>query len=243
VSVTPESIVRAVGSLRGTAAADKLCEACVGVLDVDAAAISLFADGSNTGTLGVSSPPARIYDELQFTLGEGPCMDSVRRRAPVLVDDLAASPDVRWAAYAPAMLSRDVHSVFAIPVEVAGQYLAALNLFRSEPGPLAAGQLTLGMAVAEYVAIPILDVLDQSIEASTDDADIDASTELDALIRVEVTQATGMLIAQLDIAPAEALVRLRAYAYAENRSATEVARDILDGRLRLTNDRVGGAGI
>jgi hypothetical protein len=236
-----ERMVGALGSLRGAAAADKLCESCVAVLDVDAAAISLFAGGTNSGTLGVSSPPARIYDELQFTLGEGPCLDSVQHGAPVLVDDLAESPAVRWSAYAPALLSRDVHSVFAIPVEVAGEYLAALNLFRAQPGPLDTGHLAAAMAVAELAAVPILDVLDQSyVDGSVDGSDVDASTELDALIRVEVTQATGMLIAQLDVGPAEALVRLRAHAYAENRSATDVARDILAGRLRLGNDRVGG---
>lgn len=241
----PERMIRAVGSLRGAAAADKLCEACVEVLDVDAAAISLFADGVNSGTLGASSPPARTYDELQFTLGEGPCIDSVQFGTPVLVHDLLESQVVRWSAYGPALLSRDVRGVFAIPVEVAGQYLAALNLFRAEPGPLGDHQLTVGMGVAELAAIPILDVLDQSSyrSADNDDVDADASAELDSLIRVEVTQATGMLIAQLDVAPAEALVRLRAHAYAENRSATDVARDILAGRLRLANDRVGGEGL
>ena len=56
------------------------------------------------------------------------------------------------------------------------------------------------------------------------------------LSRAEVSQATGMLVAQLDISPAEALVRLRAHAYATGRSATDVACDILDRRLRLEDD-------
>ena len=64
----------------------------------------------------------------------------------------------------------------------------------------------------------------------------DTWTELHRLTRVEVSQATGMLIAQLDVDAAEALVRLRAHAYATNRSATEVARDILDNGLRLEAD-------
>ena len=46
-------------------------------------------DGANTGTLGSSGEHARTCDELQFLLGEGPCLDSVTRRAPVLVVDLA----------------------------------------------------------------------------------------------------------------------------------------------------------
>ena len=45
-----------------------------------------------------------------------------------------------------------------------------------------------------------------------------------------------MLVAQLGIEPAEALLRLRAHAYATGRAATDVARDILERRLRLETD-------
>jgi AmiR/NasT family two-component response regulator len=53
------------------------------------------------------------------------------------------------------------------------------------------------------------------------------------LSRAEVSKATGMLVAQLGVEPPEALVRLRAHAYATGRTPTDVARDILDRRLRL----------
>ena len=69
-----DQLVAAVGDNRGAGAADRLCEACVGLLEVDAAALSLILDGANTGTLGASGAPARLYDELQFTFGEGPCL-------------------------------------------------------------------------------------------------------------------------------------------------------------------------
>jgi hypothetical protein len=45
-----------------------------------------------------------------------------------------------------------------------------------------------------------------------------------------------MVMAQLGIDAAEALVRLRAHAYATDRSAIDVARDILDRRLTLEDD-------
>jgi hypothetical protein len=79
-----QQFLGAIGDARGVQAADRLCEACVGLLDVDAAAISLVFDGANVGTLGASDPRARTYDELQFIVGEGPCLDSVARRRPVL---------------------------------------------------------------------------------------------------------------------------------------------------------------
>ena len=231
-----EQLIAAVGGERRLEAADRLCQACVTLLDVDAAAISLVFDGANTGTLGSSGPSARIYDELQFTLGEGPCLDSVARRALVLVDDLDDPNDARWPAYGPAMLAHQIRGVYAMPVLVAGEYVGALDLFCAEPGPLGTEQLAGGVAAAELAGIPVLDLMDADLQAAVSDPSSNAWAELNVLSRAEVSQATGMLMAQLGIEAIEALVRLRAHAYATDRSATDVARDILDRRLQLEDD-------
>lgn len=78
--------------------------------------------------------------------------------------------------------------------------------------------------------------MDSNLQAAVNEPDSYAWAELNTLFRAEVSQATGMLVAQLDVDPAEALVRLRAHAYSTARSATDVARDILDRRLRLDAD-------
>jgi AmiR/NasT family two-component response regulator len=101
---------------------------------------------------------------------------------------------------------------------------------------LAPDHLAGAIAAAELAGIPLLDLLDADLQAAVAEPKSDAWAELNALSRAEVSQATGMLVAQLDIEPAEALVRLRAHAYATGRSATDVARDILDRRLRLEAD-------
>ena len=231
-----EQLLAAVDGRRGVDAADRLCEACVALFEVDAAAISLVFDGANTGTLGSSGQHARTCDELQFLLGEGPCLDSVTRRAPVLVVDLADPDDARWPIYGPAMLDLQVRGVFAMPVVVAGEYVGALDLFRTQPGGLEESQLTGAVAAAELAGIPLLDLLDSDMAAAASDPASNAWAELHILSRAEVSQATGMLVAQLEVEPAEALVRLRAHAYATGRSATDVARDILDRKLRLESD-------
>jgi ANTAR domain-containing protein/GAF domain-containing protein len=228
-----DELLAAVDGKRGIDAADRLCEACVMLFDVDAAAISLVFDGANSGTLGSSGEPARMYDELQFILGEGPCLDSVNSRAPVLVLDLADPGEARWPVYGPAMLDLEVRGVYAMPVLVAGEYIGALDLFRAQPGPLDDEHFAGAIAAAEVASLPLLDLLDTDMQAAFDDPDSSAWAELHTLSRAEVSQATGMLVAQLGIEPAEALVRLRAHAYATGRSATDVARDILDRRLRL----------
>ncbi|WAC94317.1 GAF and ANTAR domain-containing protein [Mycobacterium sp. Aquia_213] len=231
-----EQLLAAVGGERRLEAGDRLCHACVNLLEVDAAAISLVFDGANAATLGSSGSLARAYDELQFTLGEGPCLESVALRAPVLVVDLADPDEVRWPAYGAAMLGYQIRGVYAMPVLVAGEYVGALDLFRAHPDPLGAEQLAGAVAAAELAAIPVLDLMNADLQAAMSDPSSDAWVELNTLSRAEVSQATGMLMAQLEIDATEALVRLRAHAYATDRSAVDVARDILDRRLTLEED-------
>ncbi|MBX7432580.1 GAF and ANTAR domain-containing protein [Mycobacterium sp. Y57] len=231
-----EQLAAAVDGRRGVDAADSLCEACVTLLDVDAAAISLVFDGASTATLGCSCTLARECDELQFTLGEGPCLDSVVRRGPVSVADLADPTDLRWPLYGPAMIAMGIRGVHAIPVVVAGEYVGALDLFRRQPGPLTGDEHSGAVIAAELAGMPLLDLLDTDLKAAATDPDSNAWAELNTLSRAEVSQATGMLVAQLDVEPAEALLRLRAHAYAAGRTATDVARDILERRLTLEAD-------
>ncbi|HZN80206.1 MAG TPA: GAF and ANTAR domain-containing protein [Mycobacterium sp.] len=231
-----DQLLAAVDGRRGVDAADRLCEACVMLFDIDAAAISLVFDGANSGTLGSSGAPARMYDELQFTLGEGPCLDSITLRTPILVADLADTIDARWPIYGPAMLSHQIRGVFAMPVLVAGEHVGALDFFRAQPGDLAGDHLAGAIGAAELASAPLLDLMNDDLLAAVNDPESNAWAELHALSRAEVSQATGMLVAQLDVEPAEALVRLRAHAYATGRSSTDVARDILDRRLTLDTD-------
>ena len=231
-----QQLLAAVEGRRGVDAADRLCAACVNLFDIDAAAISLVFDGASAGTLGSSGALARRYDELQFTLGEGPCLDSVARRTPVLVVDLDDPTDTRWPAYGPAMLANDIRFVIAMPVVVAGEHVGALDLFRATPGRLTGEQFAGAVVAAELAGIPLLDLMGGDLQAAAGDPTSDVWAELTSLSRAEVSQATGMLVAQLGIDPTEALVRLRGHAYATGQTATEVARDILDRRLKLEND-------
>ena len=231
-----EQLLAAVDGRRGVDAADRLCEACVDLFDVDAAAISLIFDGASSGTLGSSGAPARAYDELQFTFGEGPCLDSVAGRTPIVVVDLADPEEVRWPAYGPALLSHQIRCVTAVPIVIAGEFVGALDLFRARPGPLLGEDFVGAVAAAELSAIPVLDLMGGDLQAAVADPSSNAWAELNTLSRAEVSQATGMLVAQLGTEPAEALVRLRAHAYATGRSVTDVARDILDRRVNLDAD-------
>jgi hypothetical protein len=232
---TANDMAAAMDGQRGPSAADRLCAACVTFLDVDAAAISLIVHGANTGTLGASGASARALDELQFTFGEGPCLDAVTSAGPVLVADLADPHEVRWPAYTRAMLDQHIRGVYALPVSVGGSYAGALDLYCTDPGQLTNQQLAGALTAAELAQLPLLDLLAEDLDAAVNEPSARGWSELLAISRVEVNQATGVLVAQLGTSTTEALIRLRAYAYAHDLSATEVARAVLDHRLYLAN--------
>ena len=137
-----------------------------------------------------------------------------------------------WAGDAGASDSRRVRDAGGGGRPVCGR----LGPVWAHPGVLGAEQLAGALVAAELAQMPLLDLLAEDLQAAVADPDSDSWAELNTLSRAEVSQATGMLVAQLEVEPAEALVRLRAHAFATGRSATDVACDILDRRLRLQAD-------
>jgi hypothetical protein len=234
------------GSERGIATADELCTSCVGLVGVDGAALSMVYQGASTGTFGSSSEASRRLDEYQFTFGEGPCLDAVASRESVLVPDLGSPGERRWPLLRGALLDDGFRGVFALPVMIASVCVGALDLFRQAPGPLDGDDLAGAMLVAELAAAPLLDLISDAVGANDSDEALIRSMEtgpdhLAELDRVEVYQATGMLIAALDVDPAEALVRLRAHAIATGKTASQVARAIVNRELTLEKDPKDGA--
>lgn len=218
------------------AAADRLCAACVQLLDVDGAAISLAGGGTTQGTFGSSNQLSRTLDELQFTYGQGPCLDAVAERRPILVPHLDRPGGDRWPALTEAILGHGVRAIFALPVSVASTPIGALDLYRRRSGPLDDDAMTGGVWAAGLAALPLLDLMASATDWEKAGNGQGSWDQLASLERVEVYQATGVIVAALDISPADALVRLRAHAISRSLTASEVAYRILDRRLVLGPD-------
>ncbi|MFF1299573.1 MULTISPECIES: hypothetical protein [unclassified Streptomyces] len=88
-------LTSAVAGLPAAAIPDALCRACVTLLpEVSGLSASLADPGTGTSiVLFASGEVASELAETQFTLGEGPCTEALRLRAPVLAPDLTRGPD------------------------------------------------------------------------------------------------------------------------------------------------------
>lgn len=209
----------------------RVCGTAVRTLSASGAGVSMMTDDGIRGVCAASDPGSERLEELQFTLGEGPCVDAYASRRPVLVPDLADGAMTRWPVYAPIVQENGLRAVFAFPLQIGAARLGVLDVFRDRAGPLTSDQLGQALLLADATVAALLDRHEQDgNEAGPGDLD-------EAVVgRAELFQAQGMVMVQLGVGIGEAMARMRAYAYAENRRLSEVARDVVARRLRFDPD-------
>lgn len=216
-----------------------LCNTSVTALQVSSAGLTLMS-GDHSGPVCASDVRAGVLDELQFALGEGPCPDAYQSRAPVFEPDLENASAERWPQFTPPAVESGTRGVFAFPLHSGASCIGVLTLYQDTAGDLSPDQAADGPLVADALVRSMLTI--QS--AGGPDSLASELIDVDAH-RAEVHQATGMLAVQLGIAVPDAAVRLRAFAWASDRSVADVARDIVDRRVRLADDsdRDGPGGV
>jgi len=79
------------GTRGGPVSAGDACEVAAKAAGVDGAWLSVMSDSARRALVHATGRRAAELDELQFTLGEGPCADAFRSGSPVLVADLGAA--------------------------------------------------------------------------------------------------------------------------------------------------------
>lgn len=213
----------------------RLCAACLSALPVSGVGTALMTpDGPSGVVLAATDDLAREVEELQFALGEGPCVEASNSSRPVLEPDLVSAGSPRWPRFGAAVRDAGIRAVFAFPLRVGAIRVGVLDLYRDTPGPLALPDLTEALAFADAATAVILHLQDHDGDGSTDAALIGP---IDG--RAEIHQATGMITIQLGIGLAEALLRLRAYAYASGRTVSSVATDVVTRRLHFDDSETG----
>lgn len=220
-----DAFAEAMALLEDSAGApDRFSEPFLTVFPVDGASVSTLGDVLGAEIISTTSADARRLDELQIDLGEGPCWDAVRLGEPIAEVDLAGRGRMRWPAFATAA-DEDVRaaSIHAFPVGAGALRFGAVDLFTREPLVFSAGQTRQAATMARVIGRHLLrDAVDTTSRP-------DAATSRYYSQRV-VHQATGIVLAQLDVTAEEAQLVLKAHAFSANRTVSEVAADIVANR-------------
>jgi len=206
----------------------RLCGVCTGIIGVDGAGVMLMSGDIPRGSLCTTNAVSHLIEELQYTLGEGPCVDAYHHDQVVSEPNLGNPETARWPAFSPPALKAGVRAVFGFPLRVGTVRLGALNLYRHRASSLTSDQHADALVMADVTARWVLEA-----QAGAAPDAIASELEVGADFHFAVHNAAGIVSVQLGISIADALIRLRAYAFTFDRMVADVALDVIAHRLRL----------
>ena len=202
-----------------------LAEATVELLDVDAAGLMLTDDDGVLHVLASSDDQAELLELFELQHHQGPCPECFETGTPVVNVDLA-----RWPDFAAVAAAGGYTSAHALPLHLRGEVIGVMNLFRSDPAPLTAGDAALGQALSDMATIGLLH------EREIRGHQVLARQLQNALSsRVLIEQAKGMLAERAGLTLPDAFTAMRSYARRSGCGLTSVATGVLDGTLHTSS--------
>jgi hypothetical protein len=203
------------------------------MLGVTGAGISMVTAAGNRGVVCATDEVSARIEDLQFTLGEGACVDAVQAGMPVMVSDLGEPGNLvlgRWPAFLESAGAAGVRAVFAFPLRIGAITVGALDLYRDQPGGLTADQLAAALMAADAAALALLYLGTGRKDPFADDSSVRAAYQM------QVHQATGMVKVQAGVTIEEAFLMLRARAFGAGRPVADIAQDVVERRMRFPEE-------
>jgi hypothetical protein len=224
-----------------------LCDDAAQDSRTDGAALAVLTRQAHSRELIYATDPlAQQLDELQYTLGEGPCFDAYLHDTPQFHPNLDSTTQTsRWPTFAAEATRLGVHSVFAFPVPGPRRLMGpsgVLEFYRRATGTLTDTHTAAATAGAAAISLRLQSNWDDHlVRFRTTEEAIDAAAATEAALdepadpftRSQIHVAAGMLANRLRVHPNEAVDRLRAHSYASGRRISSVAADIIACRLTL----------
>lgn len=172
-------------------------------------------------TVVATDPFVQQVDDVQYGLGEGPCLSAVADGRTFTSGNLGGDP--LWPRFGPRVGRLGVHSALSIPLLVGdGVVVGALNAYarpRDGFGPDAPG---LGEAFAGPAAVSVVNAQALAQAERLVGQLTDALTS-----RAEIDHAIGLLMGRTGGTPDEAFTRLRVQSQQRQVKLVVVARELV----------------
>lgn len=182
--------------------------------NVHHAAISMVRRGRKVETVAATDDLVRRGDELQYEVGDGPCLQSIWKAETVQSDDLRTED--RWPEWSPRVAEElGVRSMLCLQLFVADDTLGCLNLYSQEREAFDAHDRTTSLALAAHIAV--------ALSAAHDIQNLESAV----VNRTVIGQAQGMLMQRYGMDAAASFAVLKRVSQDQNRRLHEIAKEIV----------------
>jgi GAF domain-containing protein len=193
----------------------------------DGAGLTMLED-DRPQTVVASAEFVHAVDDVQYGLGEGPCLLAVHSRQTQTSGSLGGEP--RWPRFGPRVGRMGVHSVLSLPLLLPDRVVGAMNVYAHAKDAFGADAVRIGELFARPAAVSVhnAQVLAQSQRLA-------AQLEEALTSRAVIDQALGVIRSRTGANPEEAFSRLREMSQSRHVKVAEVSRILMEeavGRAR-----------
>ena len=195
----------------------------------DGAGLTLIEAG-RADTIVKSAPFVREIDDIQYGLGEGPCISAAALGKPMRSGSLGGDP--RWPRFGPRAGRLGVHSVLSLPLISADQVVGAMNVYAHGKDAFDERSEHLGQLYAVPAAIAV-----QNAQVLAQTQRLAAKFQSAMTNRAMIDRAVGILMSRSGITHDDAEARIRLLSQQENTKMAAVAEGIVAEAVRRARAR------
>jgi ANTAR domain/GAF domain len=185
----------------------------------DYGGISLVRNGQ-IKTMGATDRLVEELDAIQYEVGEGPCLSSIKEQASFHIDDMCA--DETWPEFSARACREGMGGLLSFVLKVSLDSLGALNLYSRRPNSFTEEDFVRGALFATYAAVALAN-------AQTHAHDLQRVSELEEGLHTRdvIGTAMGIIMERDRVTSAEAFQRLREQSQSSNNKIRSVAEEIV----------------
>lgn len=172
----------------------------------------------------------REIDEIQYGIGQGPCISAAAERHTVLSGSIGA--DRRWPRFGAQVARLGVHSAVSLPLLTGDSVLGALNVYAHGKHVFDNRAAELGEMFAGPAAITV-----QNAQVLAQARRLASQLQQALDHRGVIDRAVGILMSRSGDNEEQALARLRTLSQHEHRKLVAVAQSIVDEARRRARVR------
>ena len=195
----------------------------------DGAGLTLIEE-DRADTIVKSAPFVREIDDIQYGLGEGPCISAAESGQTMRSGSLGG--DLRWPRFGARVGRLGVHSVLSLPLISDDTVVGAMNVYAHAPNSFDERSARLGELFAVPAAIAV-----QNAQILAQTQRLAANLQAALTNRAVIDQAIGIMMSRAGVSSDDAFARLRKLSQQEHLKVAAVAAGIVQEAVRRARAR------